>query len=248
MSLYVISDIHGCYDDFMNMLSLINYDEYDDHLILAGDYIDRGKHSHEVINWMFNHNDNNIFLRGNHEEEFIAYIDLLNQIDPNDLDDLYDVCNQIHDKNIYFDAYGTIRQLIKEYSCTLSDLNKWAEYFKKMKLFFTTKVSGQKYAISHAGFIPYNKMNKTDRKEFLLYSREENLTKTEYRSGIVISGHTPTVLKDEFSYNKGNIYKHYNKDNNTWYYNIDCGCFLKNKYKDAKLACICLDDKKEYYI
>lgn len=51
MSNYVISDIHGCYNEFLSMLERISFSEAD-HLILAGDYIDRGKQSYEILRWM----------------------------------------------------------------------------------------------------------------------------------------------------------------------------------------------------
>ena len=38
-----MSDIHGCYDAFMNALS--NWDENKEHLVLMGNYIDRGPDS-----------------------------------------------------------------------------------------------------------------------------------------------------------------------------------------------------------
>ena len=38
---YVISDIHGCYDKFINMLKLINFSE-EDTLYILGDIFDRG--------------------------------------------------------------------------------------------------------------------------------------------------------------------------------------------------------------
>ena len=51
MSTYVISDIHGCYNEFLSMLEKIYFSE-SDNLVLAGDYIDRGKQSYEMLKWM----------------------------------------------------------------------------------------------------------------------------------------------------------------------------------------------------
>ena len=41
MSTYVIGDIHGCYDEFMQMLDKIALSD-SDRLLMVGDYIDRG--------------------------------------------------------------------------------------------------------------------------------------------------------------------------------------------------------------
>ena len=41
MSTYVMSDIHGCFDEFMQMLDLIHFSSTDE-LYVLGDVIDRG--------------------------------------------------------------------------------------------------------------------------------------------------------------------------------------------------------------
>ena len=40
--IYVISDIHGCYKEFLEMLRLIDFSAKDD-LFVLGDVVDRGK-------------------------------------------------------------------------------------------------------------------------------------------------------------------------------------------------------------
>ena len=42
MSIYAISDIHGCYDMFLEMLDKIQFDETRDTLYILGDIMDRG--------------------------------------------------------------------------------------------------------------------------------------------------------------------------------------------------------------
>ena len=60
MSTYVISDIHGCFNEFMDMLKNINFPEQDK-LIIAGDYIDRGTQSYEMLKWIEDKPKNIIF-------------------------------------------------------------------------------------------------------------------------------------------------------------------------------------------
>ncbi|WP_200961556.1 metallophosphoesterase, partial [Paenibacillus sp. Soil522] len=36
----VISDIHGCYDEFINLLALVDFKKNEDLLLLLGDYVD----------------------------------------------------------------------------------------------------------------------------------------------------------------------------------------------------------------
>ena len=52
MSTYVISDIHGCYEQFLLLLEKIRFGA-DDQLILAGDAIDRGTGSFDVAHSYF---------------------------------------------------------------------------------------------------------------------------------------------------------------------------------------------------
>ena len=98
MSTYAFGDIHGCYDEFNSMLSEINYDYDEDTLVFVGDYIDRGRQSYEMIQWLLKHQNNNIItIRGNHEEEFISNIDILCSIKDNF--SLIDTCNKLHEAN-----------------------------------------------------------------------------------------------------------------------------------------------------
>ena len=64
---YVISDVHGCYDQLMEMLDLIDM-QGDDELYLLGDVIDRGAQSAEVVNWLVHEASPSVHLMlGNHE-------------------------------------------------------------------------------------------------------------------------------------------------------------------------------------
>lgn len=71
----VIGDIHGCYDEFNELLSKMNYIPAEDQLILLGDYCDRGFKSKEVIErvrrLVQQGNGKVIALRGNHDQLFI---------------------------------------------------------------------------------------------------------------------------------------------------------------------------------
>ena len=67
---FVITDIHGYFDTFNELLKKINLNK-NDQLFLLGDFIDRGKKSKEVLDEIINLIDNDyaIFpLRGNHED------------------------------------------------------------------------------------------------------------------------------------------------------------------------------------
>ena len=39
---YVIADIHGCYEEYMELIEKIGLSEENDHLYILGDALDRG--------------------------------------------------------------------------------------------------------------------------------------------------------------------------------------------------------------
>jgi serine/threonine protein phosphatase 1 len=69
----VISDIHGCYQEFRELLELVKYKPKADKLILLGDLVDRGPGSKEVVEYVIklSREENVIVLRGNHDQRFI---------------------------------------------------------------------------------------------------------------------------------------------------------------------------------
>ncbi|MEM6720220.1 MAG: metallophosphoesterase [Bacteroidota bacterium] len=66
---YVIGDIHGCYDAFMELLDQIGVTD-DDLVISLGDIVDRGNKSLEVYHY-FRNRKNALVLMGNHERKHL---------------------------------------------------------------------------------------------------------------------------------------------------------------------------------
>lgn len=74
---YAIGDIHGCLDKVKRLIDHVKYDPAADRLIFLGDYIDRGPASKGVLDLMLDlkrGNASNVFLMGNHEDNFLTYI------------------------------------------------------------------------------------------------------------------------------------------------------------------------------
>jgi serine/threonine protein phosphatase 1 len=74
---YAIGDVHGCLDKVLRLLESLHYDPAQDRLIFLGDYIDRGPDSKGVVDLMIQlHRENaaNVFLMGNHEDNFLTYL------------------------------------------------------------------------------------------------------------------------------------------------------------------------------
>lgn len=265
MSTYVISDIHGCYNEFFFMLEKIDFSETD-RLILAGDYIDRGKQSYEMLHWMEQCPANILLLRGNHEEEFAAYIDLMQWIDRiEELDTdfssnadtaaLYEsVKYLLRQKKLYaayFDLYGTIGIMLEQNHITLNDLCRWVEVIRQMPYYQKIDIAGRDYIVVHAGYT--DSLGNTgghfeSLEQFFLYAREEGIQLGGVTHNTIIAGHTPTIVKGSFVYNAGKVFRYYNAGKDCVFYDIDCGCVFRGENPEAKLACIRLDDEKIFYV
>ena len=77
MSTYVIGDVHGCFDQLINLLDKIDYDSQKDKIILTGDLVNRGPESLAVLNYCMA--DKNITsVLGNHDL-YLLYLMSINQ-------------------------------------------------------------------------------------------------------------------------------------------------------------------------
>ena len=70
MALYVMSDIHGEYDMFLEILEKIKFDSEKDLLYILGDIFDRGPKPLEVLEYIVTHKNIELIL-GNHEQMFM---------------------------------------------------------------------------------------------------------------------------------------------------------------------------------
>jgi hypothetical protein len=72
----IIGDVHGCLLELDHLLQQLNPTS-DDHLVFIGDLIDRGPHSVEVVQRVYelSHMHRLDLILGNHEEKFLRYAD-----------------------------------------------------------------------------------------------------------------------------------------------------------------------------
>jgi serine/threonine protein phosphatase 1 len=224
MSKYVISDIHGCYKEFLKMMDLINFKEYDE-LFILGDVIDRGDKPLDVIDYIMSHSNISL-IKGNHEEFFIDYYN--------------------GDKSYmwFFNGGQTTYDQLEERGCEYEE--KLYEFISSLPLI---KVI-EKYILVNSTLDFKNKYNNLSLEEFLneqekdicLWGRDNIGKEKQYKDYKVICGHTPVQVINETSrdeeikilHRKGNIY-------------MDCGCCFGN-CEGGKLACLRLDDMKEFYV
>lgn len=66
-----IGDVHGCYDELMELLDKLDYRPKRDKLYFVGDLINKGPKSLEVLKWVKKHSPQVVL--GNHEYYFLRY-------------------------------------------------------------------------------------------------------------------------------------------------------------------------------
>ncbi len=80
MTIYAMSDMHGCIEPFEQALGTVDLSDKTSRLILLGDYCDRGPESlavfRKVMELQERFGEQVIALRGNHEEMLLEYVDM----------------------------------------------------------------------------------------------------------------------------------------------------------------------------
>lgn len=216
---YVMSDLHGRYDKFLDMLKLINFNE-NDSLYILGDIFDRGPNPVEILNHIKS-SDNIFLIKGNHEEMFEkCYEDETN------------IPLWFHNGGsiTYREIYSRGDEFVKD----------TYNYIKQLPLYLIV----DEYILTHAGlYMPenYKSLSITEllnrqSSEYLMWDRDFISGDNSIDGYTVVVGHTPTITinKDaKIIHKEGKIL-------------IDCGAVFDSH--DGKLSCLCLDNKCEFYV
>ena len=212
MSVYVISDIHGYFDRFMDVLKVADFDFENDTLYVLGDVADRGPQSAQCLKWAVNAPENIHFLMGNHEDlalpmlrwETSGYADEW-LIDP--------ALQSVAYANIWCYNGGdiTLNQLRE------TTTQEWRKYqlipwIENLPFYYHINVNDKEYLLVHAGIgygrrlhdnffsdgiddyidIPLLGEYREQWTQHLLWIREQWLYSVEDLPCDVIFGHTPT--------------------------------------------------------
>lgn len=179
MRTIAFGDIHGHYDEIKKLVELVKPIDHDV-LIFIGDYIDRGKQSFEVIEYMLELRQryNCVFLKGNHEEMFMDYMSGINN-------DLY--------------LYNGGDTTIASYSDHGFDMSGYSyfedrifpethlEFFRELKLYY----QNDKYIFVHAGILPNGIQFEKQSQSILLWIRAPFINSKQDFGKKVVFGHSP---------------------------------------------------------
>lgn len=67
MTVYCVGDIHGCFDEFKELLDSVRFDHKKDLLLTTGDIIGRGPKPIETLQFFIQNKDHIVTVLGNHE-------------------------------------------------------------------------------------------------------------------------------------------------------------------------------------
>lgn len=226
--IYVISDIHGCYHTFQNLLNTINFSENDE-LICLGDTIDRGKYNIKLLD-IFMTKPNMKLIKGNHEFFYECWVH--GWLLPSD-----------------WHRFGGNTTMLELKELSHEEILKYFHFIQHLPLY----IELDDFILSHNGFnakFPFVKDNDGivkvketidaqwayDPYEFIvsgdIHKTLPKLIPNMKVNKKMIIGHVPIQFLGSKT-----IYKTPN------YFAIDGGA----TYKSGKLACLRLDDLTEFY-
>ncbi len=233
MATYVISDIHGQYDMFMEVLDKINLKESDT-LYILGDVLDRGPHPIKTLRKLMEM-ENVICIVGNHELMSIECLEfLMKEVTDMSLEELDD---EMLDNLLTWQENGS-KTTIEEFSQLDQETKQDVlDYIKEFLVYEQITVNDQEYLLVHAGLGNYSPEKDIEDYSLhdLIWARADYDTRY-FEDTIVVTGHTPTQYIEGNS-KPGYIYR---KNNHIA---IDCGASVPG----GRLATICLDTGEEYY-
>lgn len=231
--IYVMSDLHGCYQEYLKALEVIGFND-NDQLYVLGDIVDRGKEPIKLLQDMMMRS--NIFpIIGNHEymaltvlRKFCVEITQENvetHLDEEDMENFYHWCSD--------GGKVTLEQFRKLSSEEQLDI---LDYLEEFSLLEEVSVNGKDFVLVHAGlhpFLPDKPLEEYQLEEVIFKSPNYDLV--YFADKYLVSGHKPTISIDKKK--RGQIIE------KNHHIAIDCGCVF-----GMNLGVYCLDTGEKWYI
>jgi serine/threonine protein phosphatase 1 len=191
--MFAVGDIHGCLDKLVSLMDIIDVDLKKETLVFMGDYIDRGPHAKEVVDYLIDvarGGNRVVFLKGNHELMLQNYLSGEDKL-----------------SFLYNGGEATLRSYMKAGGLNEANLipPEHLEFFDNLRLYYET----ENYIFVHGGLkanIPLEHQDEWD----MLWLRDEFIYSDFDFGKLVIFGHTPfrepLILDNKIGIDTGAVY------------------------------------------
>ena len=232
---YIVSDIHGCYDQYRALLEKLHFSD-EDALYVLGDVVDRGPEPIKVLQDM-RKRPNVVFILGNHD--FTMY-SLMRHL-------MVEITKENYDShlteeimlalNLWLQDGGrvTMEQFRDLDSAQMKDI---LDYIAEASLYEVIKHNGKEYRLVHAGlsnFAPDKGLDEYDLYDFLEKRADYGRRYYPQDNIYLVTGHTPTVYIE--GWGKPEVYRKHG------HIAIDCACVA-----GGKLAAFCVETEEVIYV
>ena len=227
---YVVSDLHGSNKKFQKLLEEIRFTDKDTMYVL-GDIVDYGEDSIELL-CDLSMRFNVIPIVGDHDYRAVRLLRALNDMLT---DGVRPDQETIGEMAAWMEDGGA--KVMEDFKALDTDMREGVlEYLEDMLLYEELEVGKEKYILVHAGIADYDPNLPLENYMPEDFINEPIDVNYELIDGVtIIAGHVPTYMID--GADKGQIY--YGEGSII----IDCGAAF-----GEPLACLCLENGKEYYI
>lgn len=176
--LIAVGDIHGQFDMLKELMGRVVPTDKD-FFVFIGDYIDRGKKSREVVDYLINFKKEykSVFLRGNHEDMLLDLLGL-------DGEAIYGSYYERNGGEFTALSYGDASSKVADLGHLMPQ--EHLEFIKDTKIFFET----DHYYFAHGGVMPGVPFDEQKR-EVLIWIRYQFINYPTGLDKVVVFGHSP---------------------------------------------------------
>ena len=232
---YIVSDIHGCYDQYLALLKKIHFSD-EDELYVLGDVVDRGPESIKVLQDM-KKRPNVVFILGNHDfsmysilRHFAVEVTEENYDSHLSVEDLQDLILWLQD--------GGQSVIEKFRSLDRAEKEDILDYIAEASLYEVIEHNGKEYRLVHAGlsnFAPDKGLDEYELYDFLEERTDYSRRYYPQDNIYLVTGHTPTIFIE--GWNKPEVYRKHG------HIAIDCACVA-----GGRLAAVCVETEEVIYV
>lgn len=224
---YAVSDLHGCFDKYKQLLDKLCLSD-NDTLYILGDIVDRGDGGIEIIKDVIKRK-NIVALKGNHEYMAATMLKAFA------IGDNGYFSEELKEGLVLWFKDGGQPTIEGFRRLNARDKSLVFRFLTSLPSFKRLEVNGRKYFLSHTVPEKEKMMDFENCAEYNFIIGEPEYEKQYYADTFIVTGHTPTGFIDE-AYT-GKIWQGNN------HIDIDCGAVFGNR-----LGCICLDTMEEIYV